>query len=612
MKRHEEGIEMRRFSAARFCAVLLAGMGLPFSQAVWAETGAKKVDPAADAVREALQREIYGLESDREALLAKAAEQSPQFGPALWHQGYVRDGKLGWRKYEEVLQSPKLSQQLALYERQRGKCSDTIEGQLQLADWCAEHNLPEQERAHLTHVIDLNPDHVAARTRLGFVRQNGGWNSTAEIAKESDHEAARQAALKKWQPILAEIRRDLEHRSQERREFAMGKLQAIVDPEAVPAIEAVFADASDEVALHGLGALAQITDPEASLAIARFAAYSPTERVREAAAKRLGQRELDSFVPQILASMYSPIVSRFMAVTLPTGRIGYRHAFQREAHDRQELLLLDTEYRRQALIGGNRSETTARAFDRAADLARDRERQLAAQNEWTNRVNDRLSWVLKVATGENLPATPESWWDWWNDRNEVFLAGSKPVNTIQQTSLVTIVDRVPISSGSTGSSLGSSSPVPLRHECLAAGTMIWTLRGPCEIEKICLGDQVLAQHPETGELAYKPVLRTTVRPKAQLIKLQAGGETCQCSGGHLFWVAGEGWVKSRELQSGQILHGASGPVHLSSVELSTEAETYNLVVADFHTYFVGYRKVLSHDNTIREPTRAVVPGLTPQ
>ena len=53
-------------------------------------------------------------------------------------------------------------------------------------------------------------------------------------------------------------------------------------------------------------------------------------------------------------------------------------------------------------------------------------------------------------------------------------------------------------------------------------------------------------------------------------------------------------------------------VHLSSVELAPEEETYNLVVADFHTYFVGYRKVLSHDNSMRMPTRAVVPGLRPE
>ena len=38
-------------------------------------------------------------------------------------------------------------------------------------------------------------------------------------------------------------------------------------------------------------------------------------------------------------------------------------------------------------------------------------------------------------------------------------------------------------------------------------------------------------------------------------------------------------------------------------------ELHNLVVADFHTYFVTDAKILTHDNTIREPTAALVPGL---
>ena len=41
----------------------------------------------------------------------------------------------------------------------------------------------------------------------------------------------------------------------------------------------------------------------------------------------------------------------------------------------------------------------------------------------------------------------------------------------------------------------------------------------------------------------------------------------------------------------------------------SEAEAYNLVVADFNTYFVGETGILVHDNTPRLPTRATVPGL---
>jgi hypothetical protein len=592
---------MWRFHAARLWGlILLAGATLALPGFARADTKAAKSAAAEGAVREALQREIYGLEADRRDLLAAAAASEPELAAARWHQGFVRDGKHGWRYHEAILQSPKLAERLAAYERRRAGADDSPDAQIDLADWCRDHYLPDQERAHLTRVIDLDPDHIQARIRLGFVRQNAGWVSRDEIAAEQSRAAARLAALKKWQPILAEIRADLEHRSPQRRDFALGKLREIVDPEAIPAIEAVFADAADEVVIPALDTLANMTDPEAALALARFAAYQPTQNVRDAAAARLGKRELDSFVPQILASMYSPVVSRFLAVTLPSGRIGYRHAFEREAQQRNELLVLDTEYRR-VNLGGSRRESAERAFGEAARTAAALEQRAAAQNEFTNRVNDRLSWVLETATGVDLPAQPEAWWRWWNDRNEVFVPSQKPTALIHQTRQVAIVDRV--TSGGTGGG------TPVSHDCLAAGTLVWTAKGPLAIEQIRVGDLVLAQHPESGELAYKPVLRTTIRPRSQLIKVEAGGETCQTSGGHLFWVAGEGWVKSRELHSGQILHGANGPVHISSVEPALVAETYNLIVADFSTYFVGYRKVLSHDNTVRAPTRAVVPGL---
>jgi hypothetical protein len=153
-------------------------------------------------------------------------------------------------------------------------------------------------------------------------------------------------------------------------------------------------------------------------------------------------------------------------------------------------------------------------------------------------------------------------------------------------------------------------------DCLAAGTDVWTIGGPSKIELVRVGDLVLSQHPETGELTFKPVLKTTVRPAGPLVQIRMAGETVaslgeiiETSGGHPFWVSGEGWVKARDVKSGQVLHGASGPVQVSCVDPGNTAETYNLVVADFNTYFVGSERVLSHDNTPRQSTRAIVPGL---
>ncbi len=47
--------------------------------------------------------------------------------------------------------------------------------------------------------------------------------------------------------------------------------------------------------------------------------------------------------------------------------------------------------------------------------------------------------------------------------------------------------------------------------------------------------------------------------------------------------------------------------------MSVEAGyAYNLIVADFDSYFVGVAGILVHDNTPRRPTAALVPGLIVQ
>jgi len=177
-----------------------------------------------------------------------------------------------------------------------------------------------------------------------------------------------------------------------------------------------------------------------------------------------------------------------------------------------------------------------------------------------------------------------------------------------------VVDIVPQSGpsrsgGGTGGSGGGTAQIQLAAECLVAGTPIWTASGMRPVEKIKVGDLVLSQDAETGELALKPVLRTTIRPRGQTVKFAAGQESFETSGGHVFWVSGDGWRKASELRSGMVLHTCGGPARVTSIEQGRVTETYNLVVADFSTYFVGQQKILSHDFTMRQPSRAAVPGL---
>jgi hypothetical protein len=149
-----------------------------------------------------------------------------------------------------------------------------------------------------------------------------------------------------------------------------------------------------------------------------------------------------------------------------------------------------------------------------------------------------------------------------------------------------------------------------RFSCLGAGTKVWTDMGRKVIEEVQVGDRVLSQHPRSGELAYRPVLQTSIRPASRLVVLHAGGSSIVASEGHLFWVSGDGWLRACDARGGMELHALDGTVQLSRVEAGRFEPAYNLVVADFHTFFVGDEKpVLCHDNTDRRKTDAVVPGL---
>ena len=143
----------------------------------------------------------------------------------------------------------------------------------------------------------------------------------------------------------------------------------------------------------------------------------------------------------------------------------------------------------------------------------------------------------------------------------------------------------------------------LFHSCLAAGTPILTDAGPVAVEKIKVGDRVLSQDAETGELAYKPVLHTTVRLNAELVNLELFDGTITCSVGHRFWISGKGWVKARDIGPNMNFHGAEGTTPLRRSEPAGVGPVYNLIVADFHSYFVG--KALVYAATSRPASRPI-------
>lgn len=597
------------FSFLWVAAGLIGPAFLAGAERIEARAEAKdSAERATEAVREALQREVYGLTEDRQQLLTAASLAAPDNPAVRWQLGYVRSSTGEWIK-AEATRSQKQLALLKSYEQRRIRAGDQVEGQLELADWCNKQGLRERERVHLLRVCELAPNHAAARQRLGFVRQGNDWISKQEIVQQQQRAAAANLALAYWTPRLEKIAAAIASGDAEKRQAAVAELRGIRDPAALPAMRLVVGTRGEEAELLVVEIITTINDPAATEALARHAAFSPSLKVRKAAAEQLKSRPRAEFVPQVVSSMFTPVVSRISELALPNGRIGYRQEFLREGAENHQLLVLDTQYRRIAAPNANVAGSVRTAILDAQRTSAALNQAAAAQNEYTAALNDRLAWVLNQATGANLPAVPDEWWSWWLNENEIYLVNSKSVSSIRQSRTVVIVERDPTATGPEDRSTPINGPQLRGHECLAAGTPVWTDRGEVAIEKILAGDLVLACEVNSGELVYKPVLKTTIRPSEQLVKLRVGKETIETSGGHPFWVSGQGWLKSRNLQAGMVLHTLNGPVHVLEVGVSPAEPTYNLIVADFNTYFVGKQKLLSHDNTILRPTSAIVPGL---
>ena len=138
--------------------------------------------------------------------------------------------------------------------------------------------------------------------------------------------------------------------------------------------------------------------------------------------------------------------------------------------------------------------------------------------------------------------------------------------------------------------------------CFAAGTMIETADGDRPIEEIQIGDLVLSANPETGEIAYKPVVNTYVHVTDTVLYLTIDEEIIETTEDHPFWVEGQGWTSAKLLQPGDVVRLKDGSTQcvddIEIVELP-EGEyvaVYNFEVADFHTYFVSDYDVLVHNN----------------
>ncbi len=591
------------------CTVLCRGLFVSISLLLLAAVGAgaEKVKNAAskrDArlaaeaeqlVSSALQAEVSGDAQERARLLEDAQRRFPDAPSVRWHSGQIWTGQ----KWISVDEAPKLAQKYKArqeYYRQREGKLSTQYNDLALADWCETRGLKDEARAHLLSVLDTDPDHERARQRLGYERVGNAWLTKEEYARARAEVRQMESAQAKFRPIVESLADRLDG-NEATSAAAQRELLAINDAAAIPTLEDVLAERSGKAAMAFVKALAGMKEHVATAGLARRAVLSNWGNVNEAATTELKERPWDAFIPSMLAAMYLPIQVQSEIDTTPRGYVVLRQTLTREGQNVVEtgemnLGLTYLNYR----LRGNRDEAAARElFSAVRNRQNTLSGELAQQNARSQWLNGRLVAVLASVTGENLGADPKKWWEWWNEHNDNMSDGKRQVYVgSRQETFDTYSYTLP--------------PVTPR-ECFVAGTMVWTIEGAKAIETIRTGDLVLSQNEDSGELTYKPVVTTTYRPAVELVRLTTDSDTILCTRGHPFWVVGKGWVHARRLTRADRLHSVSGAVKINGVEKADEQPTYNLIVADFNSYFVGNGRLLVHDTAPKGPTETLVPGL---
>jgi hypothetical protein len=559
------------------------------------------------------------------ALLRDAVRIDPNNATAQWQLGNLKVGE-EWLSIEEAQSRAAADPQQMSYQARKSAAGETLADELELARWCRKNNLDEEARVHWTRVLAADPNNREA-LRMANLRWHDG-----QLMGPGDRKAARQEnaaaaqTLRRWAATVAAWTRSLSDRYGTPAAEIIDEIEGVTDVAAIPAVEkatliedtsAIRSPAPVRLSTAFVKALRDMPEAEATNSLMRYAVMSPFDEVRSSATRELRYRPLTDFVPTLLDGLVAPIETNFRVDTGVDGSVTYRQNIYQQGPlaDRlysttRSIVPPDSPFAplanrtnfdsssQSVVASENREPLRAVSNAGAQRSARsyeneiiDNEVKVRAANEKSAAMNERIVAVLTNVTDQSFGNDPRQWWDWWQDYTDYDRSRERPIYESREESGVYVrPERPPC-------------------ECFVRGTPVWTKTGRRPIESLSVGDLVLSQNVNSGEIAYKPVLLRTLRPASPVVEIATAKEKFRSTRGHPLWIDGSGWRMAKELEAGANLHALLSEARVETIEPAISAETYNLIVADFNTYFIGETGVLVHDNTPRRPTRCVIPGL---
>ena len=583
------------------------------------------------------------------ALLHQVVRIAPENPLARWQLGQVKvHGE--WLSVEEAQRRAANDPRQGKYRERKDAISESPQDQMALARWCGKNELGEEARVHWSSVLAADPNNKLALRALNMRWHDGQLLSPSQLKEARKETSGAKRSYRQWETAVTKWMRALSDKGESPSTVVLDEIGAVDDVAAIPAFEKVTLNSelspSEKnpgplrLSFAFLGALRNMENEPATNSLVRYAVLSPFGGVRSEAIAELKCRPLTDFVPTLLDALAAPIKYSSRVQTDPDGSVHYLREAYREGP------FADLFYRSSrsiyqpgspfgmlanssaasvpsnvvvnAISAPERAVTNTGAVRSSRNYERETaagEQKVQARNQLTGALNERIVAVLTGVSEQTLGNEPRPWWNWWQDYTDYYRGGERPVfATLETSNEYVIAPDEGSDYGDSGNERQFTFPPGFfdrrpRVECFVRGTPVWTKTGPKPIESLSVGDLVVAQNVSTGEIAYKPVMLRTLRPAGPILQISTRGEKLLVTRGHPLWVDGVGWRMAKELEDGAMLYSVTGTTRIENVQPATDAETYNLVVADFNTYFVGESGILVHDNMPRRPTRAFVPGL---
>eukprot|EP00913_Durusdinium_trenchii_P008952 g8418.t1 len=231
------------------------------------------------------------------------------------------------------------------YQTRVRRSPNTIQGHLELAEWCRGKGMIDERELHMRKVLKLDPEHLDARRALGYSKRGGKWSTAEErkrarglvrykgrfitpeelaIRKKAEEQSDRE---RDWAIKVKTWRAWMSHRIAEKRVEGTQKLKGITDPDAVTGLARYLSkDQNPQVRSMYIDILGNIPGSQSATALVKQMLNDISDDLRYKALNAIRDEQFAAAMAMFIEALKSPSNMIVNRAALGLRRVGNENA----------------------------------------------------------------------------------------------------------------------------------------------------------------------------------------------------------------------------------------------------------------------------------------------